>query len=293
MTPRTDIAVVLPSYNPGEEIAWTLESFRAQTVPFKLFVVDDGSVDKPDYATLLAGFDHELIELAENVGPNTVRNPAVQRALDQGYDYVAQMDCGDWSFPTRLEDQRRFLDAHPEISLVGSAAAIHGNDGHFAYTYMPPQTSEDIRTALFYGTTFKHPAMMVRASLWREIGPYSDEFAVAEDYELARRAAAVAELANLPQTLLKVVESRGGVSARRRHAQLFSRLRIQWRYRDLRSPHFWLGAARTLLSMVIPASVLRLVRPLVSRSAATPSGAPVDRHPSGGVDAGEAVTDRG
>ncbi len=37
------IAVLMPAYNPGPEIAHTLDSLRAQTVPFKLFVIDDGS----------------------------------------------------------------------------------------------------------------------------------------------------------------------------------------------------------------------------------------------------------
>jgi glycosyltransferase involved in cell wall biosynthesis len=48
------IAIVMPVYNPGEALAMTLESLRQQTVPFRLYLVDDGSCSKPDYDELLA-----------------------------------------------------------------------------------------------------------------------------------------------------------------------------------------------------------------------------------------------
>lgn len=260
---RPDIAVVMPSYNPGPEIGWTLESLRAQTVPFKLFVVDDGSRTKPDYAALLAGFDHELIELPRNVGPCTVRNPAMQRAIDEGFEFIALIDCGDWAYPHRLEAQRDFLKARPEIGVVGSAVEVFKDDMSYAYDFNPPLGPDEIRKGLYYKFVFKHPAMTYRASLLRRIGLYSAEFDAAEDYDLVRRAALVSDLANLPAVLIKVVEYSSGVSATRRTAQLWSRLRIQWRYRDLANPHCWFGLARSLLTIAAPTAWIRRARPLV------------------------------
>jgi glycosyltransferase involved in cell wall biosynthesis len=47
-TNSPNIAVLLPSYNPGPEIVGTLDSLRAQSIPFRLFLVDDGSAVQTD-----------------------------------------------------------------------------------------------------------------------------------------------------------------------------------------------------------------------------------------------------
>ena len=36
---KKDIAVLMPAYNPGHDIIETLNSLKAQTEPFKLFVI--------------------------------------------------------------------------------------------------------------------------------------------------------------------------------------------------------------------------------------------------------------
>ncbi len=262
--PAKRIAVIMPCYNPGSEISWTLDSLRDQSVPFKLFVTDDGSRNKPDYRTLLRGFNHELIELPQNVGVCTVRNRSIQNALDQGFEYIAIIDCGDWAHPARLEMQQAYLDSRPDIAALGSAVEILGDDMSYDHDYFPPVEPEPIRSSLFYGLAFKHPAMMFRASLLRRIGLYSPNYDAAEDYDLVRRAARVADLANLPQVLMKKVESANSVSSTRRTNQLVSRLRIQWLYREPARPHFWLGIIKTLVVLCIPTPWVARLRRLVN-----------------------------
>ena len=63
-----DIAVLMPVYNPAAELVMTLDSIRRQTVPCRLYLVDDGSKTKPDYHALLKGIDYRLIELPQNAG---------------------------------------------------------------------------------------------------------------------------------------------------------------------------------------------------------------------------------
>ena len=260
---RPEVALIMPCYNPGPEIAWTLDSLRAQTLPFRLFVTDDGSTIKPDYRQLLAGFDHELIELPENVGVCTVRNQSVERALLQGFEFIAIIDCGDWAHPERLERQLQYLKSHPGIAALGTAVEVLDHNGDYAHDYYPPQDPAGIRASLFYGLAFKHPSMMFRAAVFKEIGLYSPDYQAAEDYELVRRAAVAHDLANLPVMLLKKVESLNSVSATRRTAQLLSRLRIQWRYRQLSSPHFWLGLLKTLIVLVVPTKWVKRIQPLI------------------------------
>ena len=260
---RAKLAVILPCYNPGEEIDWTLDSLRAQGVPFKLFVTDDGSTTKPDYRSLLKGIDHELIALGENVGVCTVRNESIERALDQRFEYIAIIDCGDWAHPTRLERQLEFLQAHDDIAAVGSAVELLDEEMNYLHDYFPPTQDDGIQSALFYGLAFKHPAMMFRASVFRAIGLYSADYAAAEDYELVRRAACTHKFANLPVVLLRKVESLTSVSATQRSDQLMSRLKIQWTYRDLGKAHCWLGLAKTLIVLSLPTSLILRLKPFV------------------------------
>ena len=114
-----DIAVLMSVYNPGSKLHLTLDSLRAQTVPFTLYLVDDGSVTKPDYAALLAGFDYRLIELSRNWGISIAVNCGLSELMKNDHAYVARMDCGDIAHPERLEVQRRFLDARPDVGILG------------------------------------------------------------------------------------------------------------------------------------------------------------------------------
>lgn len=260
---RADLAVILPCYNPGAELNWTLDSLQDQGVPFKLFVTDDGSRTRPDYRSLLKDFDHELITLGENVGVCTVRNESIKRALEQQFDYLAIIDCGDWAHPTRFERQLEFLQAREDISAVGSAVELYDDDMNYLHDYFPPSHDDSIHRALFYGLAFKHPAMMFRASVFRTIGLYSADYAAAEDYELVRRAACTHKFANLPLVLLWKVESLTSVSATQRTNQLLSRLKIQWTYRDLSKVHCWLGLAKTLIVLSLPTSLILRLKPVV------------------------------
>lgn len=272
MTTPDRIAVVMPSFNPGPEIEWTLDSLAAQTVPFKLFVVDDGSERKPDYHSLLKRFDYELIELPQNVGASVVRNPALQRALELGFEYIAQIDCGDWAYPTRLEEQVDLLKSRPDASLIGTAVEVLNDDLTFAYDYVPSHNSAEIRRALFYNNVFLDPSMMYRAELLGRIGLYNDKYDAAEGYDLVYRAAQISQLASVPKILLKTVQFESGVSSTRRTAQLLSRLRIQWRYRNLTSIHCWLGMAKTVIVLATPTSWIQRLRPFVNQRRAPRPG---------------------
>lgn len=102
------VAVLLPVYNPGKEFAWTIESLRNQTTPFKLFLVDDGSTQKPVYDELLDGLDYQVVNLEINQGVAAAANAGIQAILvERQFDFIARIDCGDWSIPNRLEIQLR------------------------------------------------------------------------------------------------------------------------------------------------------------------------------------------
>ena len=74
---------------------------------------------------------------------------------------------------------------------------------------------------------FVNPTLMIRTSVFRDIGFYSDEFRVAEDYELVCRAAKYGVgFDNIQRVLLRKIENASSISRRRRTGQLVNRLQI-------------------------------------------------------------------
>ena len=253
MQKSSSIAVLMPSYNPGEGIHMTLNSLRSQSVPFKLFVVDDGSPAKPDYRKLLQGFDYHLIELPNNVGVNEVRNPGLAQILREGFDYVALIDCGDAMTPRRLALQKTYLDENPEIDIVGSWIEMNYEETGRKFDIHWPIDSDEITRGLWVNMSVTHPALMLRSAVFKTVGFYTGSFEAAEDYDFLRRAMkAGCRFHNIDEKLLIKYETKDSISWRKRRAQLKSRLRIQWRYRNLTNPLCIAGLLKTAAILVVP-----------------------------------------
>jgi glycosyltransferase involved in cell wall biosynthesis len=255
MSKTKEIAVLMPVYNPGPDISLTLDSLKKQYVAFKLYVIDDGSAQKPDYASLLAGVDHHLILSPQNIGVNEARNPALQVILQAGHKYIALIDCGDIARPERLKLQKDFLDNTANVDVVGSAIRQVFVVSNIEFPLGFPLSPDDVQRVSWAKLPLSHPTLMLRSDVFRKVGLYSGAFHAAEDYEFARRALkAGVRFANLPDILLDKIETSDSVSHRKRRTQIRSRLAIQWRYRDLSNPLCILGMMRTLLISVTPRS---------------------------------------
>lgn len=253
MVAKMKIAVLLPCYEPGGDIDTTLDSLRTQTVPFKLFVIDDGSTRKPDYQSLLREFDHHLILSPRNLGVNEARNPALKQILSEGYEYIALIDCGDICMPHRLAVQQAYLDANRHIAIVGSNIDLVHGSGQNKVVLKFPETPSGVKQAMHSVMPVSHPTLMIRADVFRTIGLYSGRFDAAEDFDMIRRADRAGFLiANLQDKLVCKIETNRSVSVRKRHRQLRSRLAIQWTYMQWLKPLAWVGLARTLILLVTP-----------------------------------------
>jgi glycosyltransferase involved in cell wall biosynthesis len=253
MAQEKRIAVLMPAYNPGSEIELTLDSLRAQTVPFKLFVIDDGSARKPDYAALLAGFNHHLILSPRNLGVNEARNPALQKILNEGFDYIALIDCGDVCMPQRLAMQSSFLDSNPGIAIVGSnVELVYGEEKHNVILKFP-ETPQGTRRSMLSIMPVSHPSLMIRSDVFKTIGLYSARFEAAEDYDMIRRAdRAGFAITNMHDILVRKIETSESISVKKRDKQLRSRFAIQKHYMNWMNPVAWKGLARTAALIVTP-----------------------------------------
>ena len=256
-----EVAVIMPAYNAEKTIRRAVESLMRNAHPFDLLVVDDCSRIPVTEALEPLPANVEVLRLEHNAGVVGARNAGISRLLARNYLFIGVMDADDVSHPDRLARQVAFLKANPGIALVGTwARYIDENSAATVFHGRPPCDPAAIRDALYINNCTVHSSWMVRAQALRDVGLYDPRYPLGEDYELVRRLAARFDVANLPEYLVDYTISMSGLSMQRRRAQLFDRLRIQFKYFDPRRLSAWLGVMRTLLLFLVPHKVLAAYR---------------------------------
>ena len=140
-----------------------------------------------------------VVERQARAGLAVALNRALARARAP---LVARLDADDVALPARLERQRAFLQAHPEVGLLGTAARVVDESGRDVDDHPPPEDDRAIRRALIRRNPFVHSSVMLRRALVSAVGGYDVSFAVAQDYDLWLRLSAVTRMANLAEPLV-------------------------------------------------------------------------------------------
>ncbi|SFI44119.1 Glycosyl transferase family 2 [Collimonas sp. OK307] len=113
------ISVVIPTFNAGLHIQATLSSILAQEdADFEVLILDDASTDNTlDLIRDIGDKRVKIYRHENNQGRIVNANRAFSLASGE---YVARLDHDDIADPRRLFQQARFLDEHPQITVVGS-----------------------------------------------------------------------------------------------------------------------------------------------------------------------------
>ncbi len=121
------VSVVVPVFDGERHLPDAIRSVLQQRDPgpFEIIVVDDGSEDGS--AAVAESFPEvRLLRQAINRGPGAARNEGIQASRGA---YVALLDADDIWLPTKLRDQRDYLDRHPDVDLVFAAIEVFGKNG--------------------------------------------------------------------------------------------------------------------------------------------------------------------
>lgn len=198
VTPR--LSVILPSYNGGDYLLLAVRSVIAQTFEdWELILLDDGSTDGS--IKVIEQLDDPRIRIVSDGC-----NKGLAARLNQGVDLsrgnlIARMDADDVCYPRRFELQVNFLEAHPEIDLVGTQIAVF-MPGIFCRRSSGPEDHETICARPWSGIRVAHPTWMGRTNWYRRFRYFIPEYVRAEDQELLLRAMGESTYAVLPEVLL-------------------------------------------------------------------------------------------
>lgn len=253
MADTAKIAVLIAAHNAEKHLASTATNVFQSNVPVHLFLVDDASkVPVQDY--ILPDPRITILRSDQNIGLARALNLGLAEIFKQDFDFIARLDADDLSVPERLAKQAAYLDAQPDIGLVGSwLRFIDENTGKPLRYFQAPEHHDEIIRRLPINSCILHPSWMIRTAMAKAIAPYSTEFPAAEDYEFLMRAMKQGfRFAVLPEYLVDARDTLMGVSRKRRRQQLQDRLNIQLRYFNFSNPASYLGTLKTILLLCIP-----------------------------------------
>ncbi len=258
MSSTPTISVVMSVYNGETYLREALDSILRQTFEdFEFLCIDDGSSDAtPQILAEYAEADARVRVLSqENRGLIASLNRGCREARGR---LIARMDDDDVSHPERFEHQLAFLEAHPDVGVLGTVAAYIDADGELTGGAWPRWAPPGMNGwAHLFKTNLCHPTVLMRRevldTLDSDKGLYRAEALHAEDYELWTRALFVTHLANLPEPLLTRRKHDGTIGAQ--HAERQERTVIE----TMQKAH------ERLLGRSVPINAVALVRQIVRR----------------------------
>lgn len=187
--PQPTISVILPAYNAERFLREAIDSILRQTYKdFELIILNDGSTDKTEEIAL--SYTDARIRYVKNR-----QNLKLIKTLNKGIElargkYIARMDADDISLPNRFEEEVKFLEKHPDLSVVSCYPYNIGMDGKFLgrSSYFCVTLPKACKFVSMFEPSICHPACMFRANAIRKYKYRNcNEFFHIEAYELWNR----------------------------------------------------------------------------------------------------------
>jgi len=188
---KQTVSVVVPSYNAGEYLAYTLESIVKQTFgAFECIVVDDASTDGSlSVARSFAKRDRRfrVIEHRANSGLGASRNSGLRAARAP---YVCFLDADDLMMRRSLELRVMYLSSaqHPLVAGTFCLSKTIYSDAREP----PAEEMQGAATVVDFvaaagNCPFNANQPMLRTEVLRGLGGFDETLPTAEDYDLWMR----------------------------------------------------------------------------------------------------------
>ena len=265
------VSVLMSVRNGAPWVRDAVRSVLDQTASdLELIVIDDGSTDAT--ASLLATIRDPRLRVERQ--PPRGLTPSLNRAVALARaPILARLDADDVALPARLACQRAFLEAHPDVGLLGTAAREVDASGREIGVVRPPEDDAAIRRAMIRLNPFVHSSVMMRRRALDEAGGYDESLSVAQDYDLWMRMSRITRLANLTEPLVVRRLLPGRVSAARDSERLAAEARVRWRAVRTGAYPWWclVFTVRPVLALAFPDRMRRRARAILRAAGAAPS----------------------
>jgi glycosyltransferase involved in cell wall biosynthesis len=215
------VSVVMSVYNGERFLRTAIDSVLAQTFhDWELVIVDDASTDSTP--SILAEYRDPRVRILRNE-KNSKQAVCSNRGIAAASGrYIARLDADDVSLPSRLAKQVAYLDAHPDVTLVASAAHFIDEAGS-RVDFRPGGLNGCLVNFMFtWYCPVIHSSVVFRADALRQLNGYDEDsrYWFTEDYEFMSRVAFYRRARVLPEPLVEYRIHPSSVSAKNLKDQL-------------------------------------------------------------------------
>lgn len=185
------IDIIIPAYNAEDTIMECIGSVLQQSYEdWEVIIIDDYCTDRTIDSVKM--FQDDRITILKNR-----YDKGICGALNTGFEYcrttrsdlVVRHDADDIMLSHRLEYQKKFFDAHPEVDIAGSqiiACDIHDDPREKGVVHTAIQGQANIATAMLFFNAIAHPTVMMRKHVVQDIW-YDPTMVGCEDFDLWTR----------------------------------------------------------------------------------------------------------
>lgn len=176
-----NVSIIMPYYNAAEYIKETVDAIISQTYKdWELIIVDDCS-PAPDTAEVLKGVAAmdariKVMRAEKNGGAGLARNIGIKAAEGR---YLAFCDSDDWWYPTKLEEQIKFME---EKNYPFTCTWYEDANEKLEPYYTMKQADKQTYNSMISGCNVGTPGVMI--DLQKLSKKYMPELRRAEDWGL-------------------------------------------------------------------------------------------------------------
>lgn len=192
-----DISVIMPVFNEEKYLHEAIDSILHQSFDrFEFIIIDDASTDN-SLAIIQSYADERIVLICneQNIGNYPSRNKGLEIAVGK---YICVMDADDVAYPQRLELQYQYLEACPDLWVLGTGLdfSIPG------MKWTLPSSHEQLMIGLLQDNVSLHSSLMIRTDVMRKYGGYDEKYVYSSDYDLMSRFSLAGKVENLPEVLM-------------------------------------------------------------------------------------------
>lgn len=208
------VSVIIPVYNREHSIVSAIQSVLDQTYPVdEVVIADDCSTDGTEVAVKAISDERvKYYKLPSNLGAGGARNYGVKMAQN---NTIAFHDSDDRWLPEKLEKQMKLFECG-EYGLVYGAYRIYLPDG---LLHVVPELKSDMNLNgdlykdLLLHNTIGAPTVLMKKQVFEEVGGFDESMRSLEDWDFALRVAKLYPIGFVPEVLMEVESTAGGVSS--------------------------------------------------------------------------------
>ena len=173
--------------------------------PSQIVLVEDGPLTESLYSVVrkyqkIIGGKLCICKNATNKGLTKSLNVGLKRVTS---DLVARMDSDDISDAKRFERQVAFLEAHPDIDIVGGALQEFDGKHKCLNIRYYPLTPADAVKYIPKASPLAHPSVMMRMRMFKGGLSYDERYRTSQDIQLWFDAIMAGyKIANIPEVIL-------------------------------------------------------------------------------------------